>query len=42
MALKSMTEDMVCSTSTSTWERASAAALLVPLMCWMFEVNWAI
>ena len=34
MALKLMTEDVVR-------ERASAAALLVPLMCRMSDVNWA-
>ena len=41
MALKSMMEDVVCSVSTSMRERASAAALLVPLMCRMSDVNWA-
>lgn len=32
MAVKSMTEGVVCSMSTSMQERAPAAILLVPLM----------
>ena len=41
MALKSMTEKVMCSASNSMQKRASAAALLVPLMCRMSDVNWA-
>ena len=40
MALKSMTANVVCSRSTSTWERALAATLSVPLMCRISDVNW--
>ena len=41
MALKSMVEGAVCSASTSTRDRASAAVLAVPWMYRMSEVNWA-